>query len=334
MFILCVLKFGQTANIELECDDIRDFTNFGKTCSLNGYIISNNNKDSYSFPSDPQNAEVKTIMIGGSTLAHIPGDFKKAFPKFDTLDFGENSITNTDGTFFKEAENLKTLHFNGLNLKGLNSEFFDPLKDLERLTLMNCNLENLTSSNLFRNNKKLQGITLKNNDIDSISPKIFEDLNLLNVEIVEKCVNASFTQASIKNLKSTINNCTENFYIGEITNLRLQLSEFQSSTSKKIEDVQQSLQEDIKKTDEKVQKNTDLMETIGKILNKNSTNSVEKDVEVFVQGVDHLKTMSERLDEESQSLLGIASNQQIILYCLIAITVVVLIEFLMLLFRK
>lgn len=271
MVVLCVLKFGHAETVELICDSIEDYPVFGKTCFLEDLIISNGDKQSYTFSSDYRHGEVKTVTIGSSTLDHIPADFKKAFPKFDTLSLSDCSVTVADGTFFKDAGHLKSLYADEVNLRELKSDFFAPLKDLESLSLIGCNIENLTSSDLFSNNKKLNTISLEKNGIDYISPLIFKSSKMINVKILENCVETNLSPANFKNFQTIIKNCSDSFLIKEVEQMQHQMLEM----PRKIEDLKQSLQGKIKKTDDKleqtdktIKENAELVQDIGTQLKK------------------------------------------------------------------
>jgi hypothetical protein len=176
--IFCILaRFGAEADQVLECDYV-----VGPGCKVRKADLSKKTlSEKFSF-SGTQEQKEKTTQIwfyGSGRVAHVPQNLAEEFPKVTDLEITDSEIpivkNNLLGPKFSWIEKL---WLRGNEIQIVEGEAFKHLYNLVMISLSNNQIQSL-SAKVFQNNRKLKNIWIYNNKIKMIAPETFQHLNQL-----------------------------------------------------------------------------------------------------------------------------------------------------------
>lgn len=136
--------------------------------------------------------------------------------KLKVLDLSDNEITKVQENAFNSLHNLEKLSLSNNYIKTLHDATFHSLVAVQWIWL-DRNKLNLICSDLFSQaNAKLYGIYLNNNEINEISPYVFDNLGGLRFLMLDgnKCINQNFKSFVIQDnsaIKLELRDCFKNY---------------------------------------------------------------------------------------------------------------------------
>lgn len=114
--------------------------------------------------------------------------------KLEVLDLSANRIENIQAFAFIGLNNLKSLDLSNNKLSELDDSTFIPLVNLNAIWLNHNQLTLITSIIFTKVNQKLQKISMSHNNINEISPHLFDNLESLRFLLLNgnNCIDKSF----------------------------------------------------------------------------------------------------------------------------------------------
>ena len=185
---------------------------FRKLMWLQNFIASGvqmHNINSLSFNNA---ANLLTIMLNDNRITTINSYTFVHTKKLKILDLSNNEISYIHESAFNSLKNLERLGLSYNNLKSLDDATFNPLQSIEWIWLDHNRLTMLQSNLFEEDNKMLVGVDISNNEIISISPYIFDNLDkLLFLDLSRNnCIDKNFKNHGIQDntsIKFELHHC-------------------------------------------------------------------------------------------------------------------------------
>lgn len=132
------------------------------------------------------------------------------------LDLSNNEIVKVLSNAFAGLESLENLFLSNNKISYFDDEIFANLENLVNIELNNNQLTMIVSNLFTKVHKKLSTISLNFNEINEISPHVFDSLESLKILLLSgnKCVDISFSDRVIQentSIKMELIECFKNY---------------------------------------------------------------------------------------------------------------------------
>jgi Leucine-rich repeat (LRR) protein len=186
-----LVRFGAEADQVVECD--YDYGVYHR-CEVDNVDLSKktlNEKISFSGTQE-QKKNITWIWFEEiGRVAHVPQNLREEFPSLNKLWISDSEIPIVKNNLFgPEFSRIEDLYLGNNKIQIVEGQAFKHLHNLVWISLPNNQIQSL-SAKVFQNNSKLKQIVLHRNKIKIIAPETFQHLNQLEFVRLDgnDCVN-------------------------------------------------------------------------------------------------------------------------------------------------